>query len=92
MADMSPRPEDRRANMTDGTSTTRPIATRSAGSTGTTIAAVLLVIGLVLLGVMFLTPSRDTAVDTTTPSTTTTSPSSTGTGSGTTGTGTTPAR
>lgn len=100
MADMSPRPEDRRTSSTNSTNMSRPLADRTAGSTGTTVAAVLLVIGLVLLGIMFLTPSRNTAVNSTTPNTgtsssttappsTTTSPSATGTGTGTTGTGTT---
>lgn len=66
MANIDPRPDDRR----DRTLGVRNASSHDdlgerprAISTGTTIAGILLVIGLILLGLMFLTPTRTPPVN-----------------------------
>ncbi len=102
MSDYTPGPDDRRTRPTMKTpplSDERVTVDAAPRSSGTTIAGVLLVVGLILLGLMFLTPSRTPTVNNpaTTPTGTATAPSTTtpstssSTGSSTGTTSTTPA-
>lgn len=72
MANIDPRPDDRRRRIfgSRDTADRESLGEHSTGrSTGPTIAGILLVIGLILLGLMFLTPTRTPPVNNPVPQT-----------------------
>jgi hypothetical protein len=78
MAHIDPRPDEQHhPTMSTPGDARRTVTSRSAGSTGIIIAGILLVIGLVLLGMMVLSPARRPNVNTTPATPTTPAPQTT---------------